>query len=85
MIGVSPAFIISLYGYQFTVRDFCEALPLIRDIGFSAYQPEIYLRTELSEWIHNGREVHRTASDLGLVSSQFVAHLCLSSLRTLNS
>jgi sugar phosphate isomerase/epimerase len=74
MIGVSAAFILSLYGPQFTVRDFCEALPLIRDIGFSAYQPEIYLRTELSGWVHDGREVHRTASDLGLIPSQFVAH-----------
>jgi len=77
MIGVSPAFVVSLFGREFSVGDFCEAIPLIKDIGFSAYQPEIFARRALPEWVRNGRSVHRTASDLGLIPTQFVAHFML--------
>jgi sugar phosphate isomerase/epimerase len=74
MFGVSPAFIVSFYGPNFTVRDYCMALPVIRRLGFSAYQPEIYLETQLSEWLRHGGEVHRAAQNLGLFPSQFIAH-----------
>ena len=77
MIGVSPAFIVSLYGPKFSVGDFCEALPVIKATGFSAYQPEIFVKSMLPDWIRNARNVHRTASNLGLVPTQFVAHFML--------
>jgi len=74
VFGVSPAFIVSLYGPQFSVSQFCEALPLIRKIGFSAYQPEIYIKAELSKWLRDAKNIHCNAVDLGLVPTQFVAH-----------
>ena len=77
MIGVSPAFIYSLYGPGFSIGNFCEGLQLVRKLGFSAYQPEIMVGTALPEWVHDARSVHRTASDLGLVPTQFVAHFML--------
>ncbi len=77
MIGVSPAFMVSLYGPGFSIGNFCEGLRLVKEIGFSAYQPEILVGTALPEWVHDARSVHRTASDLGLVPTQFVAHFML--------
>ena len=77
MIGVSPAFMVSLYGPEFSIGQFCEGLRLVKDIGFSAYQPEIFVKTALPEWGLHARNVTRTASDLGLVPTQFVAHFML--------
>ena len=42
MFGVSPAFVLSLHGQDFSVDDFCEALPRIGRLGFTAYQPEVF-------------------------------------------
>ena len=61
MIGVSPAFILSLYGPGFTTGNFCEGLKLVGELGFSAYQPEILVETALPEWKAGARSVHRTA------------------------
>jgi sugar phosphate isomerase/epimerase len=77
MIGVSPAFMASLFGPAFSLGNFCEGLPLVRELGFSAYQPEIPVGTALAEWGRDARSVHRTAGDLGLVPTQFVAHFML--------
>jgi sugar phosphate isomerase/epimerase len=77
MIGVSPAFIVSLYGPEFSTGNFREGLHLVRGLGFSAYQPEILVGTALPAWAHDARSVHRTASDLGLLPTQFVAHFML--------
>ena len=77
MIGVSPAFMVSLYGPGFSTGNFREGLHLVRELGFSAYQPEILLETALPEWERDARSVHRTASDLGLAPTQFVAHFML--------
>jgi sugar phosphate isomerase/epimerase len=77
MIGVSPAFMVSRYGPGFSVGNFCEGLHLARELGFSAYQPEIVVRTALPEWARDARSVHRTAGDLGLAPTQFVAHFML--------
>ena len=49
MIGVSPAFMVSLYGPGFSIGNFCEGLHLVRKLGFSAYQPEIMVGTALPE------------------------------------
>jgi len=77
MIGVSPAFIFSLYGPGFSTGNFCEGLQLARALGFSAYQPEILIGTALPEWMAGARNVHHIAGDLGLVPTQFVAHFML--------
>lgn len=77
MFGVSPAFVLSLAGTGFSVHDFCAALPHIARLGFRAYQPEIYAREALAEWQRGAALVDRTARDLGLVSTQFVAHFML--------
>jgi len=68
---------VSLYGQGFSIGDFCEGLQLIRKLGFSAYQPEILVETALPEWMHHAQRVHSTATDLGLVPTQFVAHFML--------
>jgi hypothetical protein len=52
MIGVSPAFMVSLYGPGFSIGNFCEGLLLVRELGFSAYQPEIPVGTALPEWVN---------------------------------
>jgi sugar phosphate isomerase/epimerase len=77
MIGVSPAFVFSLYGTAFTVADFCDALPKIKRLGFSGFQPEIYVATAIREWSQGAGRVARVAADLGLVPTQFVAHFLL--------
>jgi sugar phosphate isomerase/epimerase len=77
MLGVSPAFVLSLYGHDFSVDDFCEALPRIERLGFGAYQPEVFHAAALPEWARDAHRVHRTAEALGLVPSQFVAHFML--------
>jgi len=77
MIGVSPAFIVSLYGPGFTIGNFCEGLSLVSKLGFSAYQPEIMVKTALPDWMAGASSVHHTAGDLNLVPTQFVAHFML--------
>lgn len=74
MIGVSPAFMVSLYGPEFSTGNFCEGLRIVRELGFCGYQPEILVGTALPEWVQNARSVQYTASDQGLVPTQFVAH-----------
>ena len=77
MIGVSPAFVFSLYGTGFTVADFCDALPKIKRIGFSAFQPEVYVATAILEWSQEASRLGRTAANLGLVPTQLVAPFLL--------
>ena len=77
MFGVSPAFVFSLYGTGFTVPDFCDALPRIKRLGFEAFQPEIYVANAISEWLREAGRLQRTAADLNLVPTQFVAHFML--------
>jgi len=66
---VSPAFVFSLYGTGFTVADFCDALPKIKRLGFSAFQPEIYVATAIREWSQGASRVGRAAADLALSNS----------------
>jgi len=77
MIGVSPAFVFSLYGTDFSVAEFCDAMPRIRHLGFDAYQPEVYAATAIPEWRREAGRLWRTAADLDLVPTQFVAHFML--------
>ena len=75
MFGVSPAFVVSLYGPDFTVSDFCDALDKVKALGFGAYQPEIFTRAGLDEWANGGaKKVSEKAQQLELKPTQFVAH-----------
>ena len=76
-IGVSPAFIISEYGEDFTIDNYSSAVPLIKGLGFKAIQLEIYSKERIREW-ESGRELlARRITDEGLYISQFVAHLLM--------
>jgi len=73
--GVSPAFVVSLHGQKFTVENFCQSLPVMKELGFSAFQPEIFFKEALPEWTNDGAlQVANQAVELGLKPSQFVAH-----------
>jgi hypothetical protein len=75
MFGVSPAFVASLYGPDLSVPSFCAALPHIRALGLSAFQPEIARKETLPAWMDSGaREVAQAAREAGLTPTQFVAH-----------
>jgi len=83
MFGVSPAFIISKYGINFTVEQFCESLVQIKDLGFKGFQPEVFLLSELEKWHNDGAKlVSERATQLKLIPTQFVAHFLLESFST---
>ncbi len=75
MFGVSPAFVVSLYGPKFTVSDFCRALSVMSKLGFEAFQPEIFTADALPDWQQEGAAtVAKSARELNLMPTQFVAH-----------
>ena len=75
MFGVSPAFVVSMFGTQFTVDQFCAALQIVSNLGYDGYQPEVFHKKELMHWKNGGAaKVNKTAEDLGLIPTQFVAH-----------
>jgi sugar phosphate isomerase/epimerase len=83
MFGVSPAFVVSLCGKQFSIKDFCQALELVKDMNFSGFQPEIYLREALPDWFSSGAAaVSDKARALGLQATQFVAHFMMEGFST---
>ncbi len=76
--GVSPAFVASRHGVSFSARDYCASIPAIRDLGFQAFQPEIYRAETLPEWEKGGaRAVALAARGAGIRASQFVAHFLM--------
>jgi sugar phosphate isomerase/epimerase len=87
--GVSPAFVLSAIGEDFSPDDFCACLDRIAALGFDAFQPEVFHRDRLSEWLSDGaRRVSARGRDLNLRASQFVAHFltpCLASAASLRS
>ena len=89
MYGVSPAFMLSAIGEDFNPDDFCLCLDRIAALGFEAYQPEVFHRERLSEWLAGGaRRVAARGRELNLQASQFVAHFltpCLASAASLRS
>ncbi len=83
MFGVSPAFIVSMYGNHFSFNQFCEVLPIISELGFSGYQPEVFCKSELIKWQNEGAFlVNKKAEDLGLHPNQFVAHCLMENFST---
>ena len=78
MFGVSPAYVISLKGEQFTAADQAGALKSIAALGFDCFQPEVFQQALLEEWTEGGaRMVGREAGRLGLRASQLVGHFLL--------
>jgi sugar phosphate isomerase/epimerase len=87
--GVSPAFVLSARGEDFSPDDYCACLDSIAALSFEAFQPEVFHRERLSEWLTGGaRRIAECARDLNLQASQFVAHFlipCLASAASLRS
>jgi len=80
MFGVSPAFVVSMYGTRFTVDQFCDAMKVMKDIGYDGYQPEVFHKEELTNWTNGGAvKVNTTANEVGLIPTQFVAHCLMES------
>lgn len=76
--GVSPAFISSLWSTRFSVANVHESLPLIRELGFNSFQPEIYYPETLDDWCNGGaKQIAQRAADLGLGANVFVAHFLM--------
>ena len=81
--GVSPAYMISLWGEAFTAEQQIESLPGIVDLGFRAFQPEVYLPERLGPWISDGASrVGEAAERTGLTASQLVGHFLLHGYET---
>ncbi len=81
--GVSPAFVFSRHTTAFTPADYVTSLPVMRELGFCSYQPEIYFAAALTAWAEGGaRAVQQAAADAGLRASQFVAHFLMESFAT---
>lgn len=77
-IGVSPAFVISMFGEKFTIANFQEALAPISESGFAAVQLEIFSHEKIGEWEKGIKVLCGQCSDLNLTVSQFVAHFAMS-------
>jgi sugar phosphate isomerase/epimerase len=78
MYGVSPAFVLSGRGENFSSEDFCACLERIASLGFDAFQPELFHAERLPEWLNGGaRRVAARSRALGLTASQFVAHFMM--------
>jgi len=83
MFGVSPAFVVSLYGKQFSVKDFCQALEVVKELGFSGFQPEIFTKEALPDWFNSGsKTIGNKAGELDLHATQFVAHFMMDDFST---
>lgn len=78
MIGVSPAYFISRYSELFTPKQIAECLEELHEIGFEAFELEVFHVESLRDWEKLGaRLVSDAASTSGLTVSQFVAHFML--------
>ena len=83
MFGVSPAFVVSLYGKQFSVEDFCKALEVVKELGFSGFQPEIFTKEALPDWINScSKTISKKAREFDLQATQFVAHFMMENFST---
>ncbi len=75
MIGVSPAYFVSLYGKRFSPNDVIRGLDVLAEIGFDGFQGEIYDADDFDRWISGGwASVEESAKGIGLTCTQFVAH-----------
>ncbi|MFW6312612.1 MAG: sugar phosphate isomerase/epimerase family protein [Spirochaetota bacterium] len=77
MYGVSPAYFISRFGQGFSLAEVHDALPDLKQCGFDAFQPEVYLEERLGEWQSGAKRLGRAAREQGLHTQQFVAHFLM--------
>ena len=78
IIGVSPAYFISRFSNRFTAEEVAAGLQELAEIGFQAFQLEVFHRESLQEWVRSGASlVCRVSADLGLRATQCVAHFMM--------
>ena len=78
MIGISPAFMISLFNKKFSIKEYIEIIPEIKKNGFTGFQPEIFTKSDITNWtVENIKLLNQTAIDYNLKPTQFVAHYLL--------
>jgi sugar phosphate isomerase/epimerase len=82
MFGVSPAFFFSLYSTDFSVNQYNEGLKILKQEGFKGYQLEVFHPEKLDEWINGFKQLKKTAEDLELTETQFVAHFLMPTFST---
>ncbi len=76
--GVSPAYFISRFGDRFTPGDVVTGLSEIIEIGFDAFQLEIFHADSIATWVNGGlQEALQAATSLHLAPTQFVGHVLL--------
>lgn len=73
--GVSPAYFISYFDFNFRAPDAAARLPEIASLGFGGVQGEIPRRDYVDEWVDHGAALFgKTARDAGLEVRQMVLH-----------
>lgn len=77
MYGVSPAYFFSRFSTDFTVPQYASALSGLQKLGYDSFQIEVFHHDRLGEWRGESSLIAKTAGDLGLGVSQFVAHFIL--------
>lgn len=77
-LGVSPAFFISKFDFDFDAERAISMLPLVAKLGYGAVQGEIAAPRFVTAWIDGGIETFGAAArQHGLEVRQFVAHYLL--------
>lgn len=85
-IGVSPAYFISKYSSHFTLENYVESIPVLKEMGFNNLQLEIFHYEQLREWnFINCRELVLTLQKNQMRVSQFVAHFMMPLFSTKSS
>lgn len=75
MLGVSPAYFVSMYGAHFGPRETAMGLGALSDIGYASFQAEVFSPETLGSWTPSSiRELRAEASAHGLACGAFVAH-----------
>jgi sugar phosphate isomerase/epimerase len=78
MIGVSPAFFISLFTNRFTADDMAAGLKTLAETGYEGFQLEVFHRETLPGWVQQGASlVRRESAERKLKATQFVAHFMI--------
>jgi sugar phosphate isomerase/epimerase len=78
LFGVSPAYFISRFGPGFSVSDISNSLDDLAELGFEAFELEVFYPERLEDWVRKGAsELARSTAASGLTVSQFVGHFLL--------
>lgn len=75
MLGVSPAYFVSIFGVDFGPQETATGLDALRRIGYRSFQAEVFNPEALGLWTPSSiRELRAAAADAGLACGAFVAH-----------